>query len=730
MSLNETKGSDDGEIFSDDEEAAYYPQHVKSRPQATEVKKSSKMKQSDAESQKSDSESLLDSRSRKRSKDRYKRDRHFRSSPESESDSTHQNRSQRSDSKEQLFYEDRDGSETESTGSTRERTRSRSRERDRDHRSSPKYGSSRNRNRERDRDRDRGNRSRNEDDSSDDRDQQHRGGGSSYYSRQSGGYGRTRGGYGGYQQRGSYGSSKYQVGGASVVGGGYTSSVQPGLMNTGMTAQQFHVLASKVKKRREDGLPLLPQPNLDKCSNLDQYNYPAPASWYLEEVEAWEKREREKEEEEKTKKMGGAVTESGADQAAGTRVDVKETVVEMVTEVKRPLSPALLRRTSSIALEIVSSPVSDDEPTLEVIEDESKMIKDAADTSSEVTMDATLDPETNAAELKEADMSLTESRAPLVVSNGSSSTCCVRPLKELAAKALEAYTEQIPSTTTVATATTAIATAAMATTSIAVSVTTFADTMTAASTTTTTVTTESATRSQSNPSISTAAPLQLPAQTPDSAQLSEEAPPTKPTLAPLTISTEPMEVDSDHSHSPSLSPTIPIQSGGQMKGAPSLHPKAKGVFRPKIMSDSDSEGGYDDYLDQLDEEEDDVITENSTSLLANTLSEGFPLISGTSAPSLSSLFEAGDKAKEVTNQVLGSVDDPFSEDFPAIGKSTEKSSSNQLSLMSLIGQKVNEDANDRKTQGLPKLTHSVVYCSLRIPCTNLVYLKPSFDCLC
>ena len=693
--LNEPKGSEDGEIFSDDEEAAYYPQHVKSRPRPQEKKVSSDAtKQFDTESQKSDTESLSGVRSGRRSRDRYERERNLRSSPESESDSTYQqNRTQASDSKEQgLFFEDRDGSETESTGS-RERARSRSRERDRDRHSSPKYGGSRNRNRERDRDRDRGNRTRNDDDSSDDKEQQYRSSGSStYYGRQSGVVygGRTRGGYGGYQQRGGYGASKFQVGGASGAGGGggggYTSSVQPGLMNTGMTPQQFHALAAKVKKRREDGLPLLPQPNLDKCGNLDQYNYPAPPSWYLEELEAWEKREKEREEEEMMKKKGAVM--KSTEQA--TKPQAEESKTEVVTERRRPISP-LFRRTSSVALEIVSSPVSDDDPSLEVMEDGSELgDKSTEPASSEGARDTQLETEP----METAPESSTESVGPAALANDSagSTTAGVKPLKELAKIVVEANSTKPPSPTATTTtmATTAIATSVMTTTESIAMTTTIAITTTGSSTA------ESAPQSLPNdPSTSTATPPQSP-PTSDSAHLPEKAPPTKPTPAPLTISTDP---DSDHSHSPSLSPTIPIQSGSQMKGAPSSRPK--GVFRPKIMSDSDSEEDYDDYLDQLDKEEDDVIdTKNSTSLLANTLSEGFPLIGGSSAPSLTSLFEAGDKAEDVSNQILGSVGDPFSEDFPTIGKGADKSSTKQNSLMSLIagGQEVVDKDTD-KTQG-------------------------------
>ena len=66
-------------------------------------------------------------------------------------------------------------------------------------------------------------------------------------------------------------------------------------MNTGMTAQQCYALAEKVRKRREKGLSLLPTPKIKPTDNLDQFNYPAPPSWYLEAVEKWEKSQREQE---------------------------------------------------------------------------------------------------------------------------------------------------------------------------------------------------------------------------------------------------------------------------------------------------------------------------------------------------------------------------------------------------------------------------------------------------
>ena len=648
--------TEDGEIFSDDEEAAYYPQHVRSRPQP---KAASDRTKSDAE--KSDTESPSNVRSGRLSRDRGReKERNLRSSPESETDSTHHGRS---DTKELGFFEDRDGSGSESAGS-RDRTRSRSRERDREHRSSPKYG--RNRNRERDRG---GTRSRNDDDSGDR---------SSHHGRQMGGYGRTKGVYGGYQQRGGYGSSKFQA------GGGYTSSVQPGLMNTGMTAQQFHNLALKVKQRKEDGLPLLPQPNLDKCGNLDQYNYPAPPSWYLEEVENWEKREKEEENDR-------ATSEEKVEQIETKAEEVKLEVEERT----RPISP-LFRRTSSVALEIVSSPVSDDESSMVVVEPESHV------TDSETVRKGPLplfesDKQSHdiAPETKSEPVETTVS-APDVIKTSS-----VKPLKELAS-AVQADNECTPSTA----ADTAIATASIATTTTAIATASIATTTTAIATASIATTAVTATNSSAAPStLDTVTPqslLDLSTSTADTSSLSASQTAKSPTqpppkVTPLTITTESITTESDDDlHSPSLSPTIPIQSSTQMKvtakgaakvTASKVAPKPT-TFRPKLMSDSESEGDYDDYLDQLDQEEDEVITEVNTSLLASTLNEGFPLISGSSAPSLKSIFETGDKAKSASDQILGSIGDPLSEDFPSIGKAAGKASSNQPSLMSLIGQDV------------------------------------------
>lgn len=79
-------------------------------------------------------------------------------------------------------------------------------------------------------------------------------------------------------------------------------NVNSGRMNTVMTAQQF-------KKRREKGLSLLATPKIKPSDNLDQFNYPAPPSWYLEAVEKWE-REKGQEASDPTTKVQPTAVEA------------------------------------------------------------------------------------------------------------------------------------------------------------------------------------------------------------------------------------------------------------------------------------------------------------------------------------------------------------------------------------------------------------------------------------
>ena len=98
-------------------------------------------------------------------------------------------------------------------------------------------------------------------------------------------------GYQSYQRGGrkSTYQSKYGQKHDRFGGGGRRDNTQQsnwnansGRMNPSMTAQQF-------KKRREKGLSLLATPKIKPSDNLDQFNYPAPPSWYLEAVEKWER---------------------------------------------------------------------------------------------------------------------------------------------------------------------------------------------------------------------------------------------------------------------------------------------------------------------------------------------------------------------------------------------------------------------------------------------------------
>jgi len=48
------------------------------------------------------------------------------------------------------------------------------------------------------------------------------------------------------------------------------------------------VLSQDVSKRREEGLPLLPEPSHAKNTRVDLSIYPPPATWYLRELKAWD----------------------------------------------------------------------------------------------------------------------------------------------------------------------------------------------------------------------------------------------------------------------------------------------------------------------------------------------------------------------------------------------------------------------------------------------------------
>ena len=113
----------------------------------------------------------------------------------------------------------------------------------------------------------------------------------SYHQR---GGGRNRGGYS------KYGGQKHDGFGGRV---GDTRGRENSKWGR-TTAQDLRAQAENVRKRREKGLPLLQTPKVKPSDNLDQFNYPATPSWYLEALERWEK-EREGEGEGVGRDNGG-----------------------------------------------------------------------------------------------------------------------------------------------------------------------------------------------------------------------------------------------------------------------------------------------------------------------------------------------------------------------------------------------------------------------------------------
>ena len=335
---------EEGEIFSDDEEAAYFPQLVKSRSsenhsqeresQEGERDRSEREKESDG----SESEAVEERRSGEKRKFRFD----YSASPERDSyvprwkRPKERDKSTKATSLASLFFEDRDGTRSEQSDDSRD---TRERRSDQFHSSSSRHShgyTSSKHSRERDRDRDR-------DRDSADRDRDRKDRSSSYYrhekeSRRSRDRDRERerdqdstvdssdeelpwsrhSHTSRYQshQKGRRSANTHQLKygqkqerfsgttGESRGGGGRQGSREisqqsnwgpsPGVMNTGMTAQQFNALAERVRKRREKGLPLLPTPKIKPGDNLDQFNYPAPPSWYLEALEKWDEAQKER----------------------------------------------------------------------------------------------------------------------------------------------------------------------------------------------------------------------------------------------------------------------------------------------------------------------------------------------------------------------------------------------------------------------------------------------------
>ena len=304
------------EIFSDDEEAAYFPKLVKSRslnvPPAPESTKSSpkggykdkywqgspqSSQEGSSESGDYGSGSEHHGRGKRKSTDQEEEDRKGKSERSDEKERTDRKRDYSHHSRSDHYSSPRRSSRRDTYDKDRERDKGGVSYRDQYGSRLDNYSKDRDHSRSGDEDggsfRDQHGGSRDRDSHSKDRDQTANSddGGTSYRNRDQYGKGGRRGHY--HKQSPSHVQNprqpqhqRYWDQSQSRAGGGY---VAPGQMNTGMTAQQFHSLAAKVAQRRERGLSLLPTPrNISACNNLDQFNYPAPPSWYLEAVEEWD----------------------------------------------------------------------------------------------------------------------------------------------------------------------------------------------------------------------------------------------------------------------------------------------------------------------------------------------------------------------------------------------------------------------------------------------------------
>ena len=323
--------AEEGEIFSDDEEAAYFPQRIKSRSTTTTATHvGTDQEASGSASDVNDDKKSFYSR----------RDMSGSNSPEG--DSFRSQRRQRSRERERdsepkslatLFFEDRDGTPSELSddakgeggyggkkrgerfghssspaGSRSKRDRDRSARdrgrRERDYHRGKNSHHGRNE-RERDRDQD-SNVDSSEDESSwPQRGSRRKGYASSSYQR-----GGRRGNY-----QSKYGQKNDRFGGSSGSGsgdnnrGGGGRQGSWGYNSSGrLTAQEAQAQVENFRKRREKGLSLLSTPNVKPSDNLDQFNYPAPPSWYLDAVEKWEKQQQQQQERGEG---GGSLLQAG-----------------------------------------------------------------------------------------------------------------------------------------------------------------------------------------------------------------------------------------------------------------------------------------------------------------------------------------------------------------------------------------------------------------------------------
>ena len=299
--------SSSGEIYSDDEEAAYFPNKVKSRHRSRD-RSPSHSSSTDALKPRTDrSRSPISRQSRCRSvssergegRSRFDRKRsrsprwsRHRSSDEDEKDSNKNNDDYRhSRNRRRLSNKDRDNYESPrgQYGSP----------------SGTRYGS--------DSRKDAG-RGGNDSDS----DSYHYGGSSHSNVGNKGGRGRRFGGYGqtrNYQQRGTGKRFGRGLGKGGGNYGGYSGRLYH---NVGSSVEQRNTIVSaeEIINRLQKGLSLLPPPKERQSDNLDQFNYPAPPSWYHEEVEKWEAREKEKNElEEQVTEPAEGVEENKSGEA-------------------------------------------------------------------------------------------------------------------------------------------------------------------------------------------------------------------------------------------------------------------------------------------------------------------------------------------------------------------------------------------------------------------------------
>ncbi len=271
--------SSSGEIFSDDEEAAYFPKRVKSRRRSHDHSPSYSSS-GDVSRKRSDrSRSPVSKRSRRRSISSDRGD------VRSGRGSRRRSRSPRWSTR----YRSSDEDERDSkTGEDYSHGRSQHRLSSRDGFGSPKsrYGSPGGRY------------------GMDSRKDAGRGGHDSdsdsyHYSSKSGGRGRKFGGYGqtkNYQQHGMGKRSYGRGAGVKPSGnyGGYSGRMYHG-MGGNSDMRGIVLTQEEITSRRQSGKGLLIAPkDQKKCSDLDQFNYPAEPTWYLEEVSKWEKREEEK----------------------------------------------------------------------------------------------------------------------------------------------------------------------------------------------------------------------------------------------------------------------------------------------------------------------------------------------------------------------------------------------------------------------------------------------------